>query len=155
MVLSFESKKDRQATSIASLSPKMLPKFYQTHLRSILNVNQYILLNLLVKLLQEQKQVLLERLAANLPLPVKFESRRRLLQRFLICPELTIPTVWFAIINYLLESYFSKNKKLSIVVDRTQWREMNLLMISLIWNSRAIPLNWYFLSHKGNSSFTE
>lgn len=28
-------------------------------------------------------------------------------------------------------------------------------MISLVWNSRAIPLSWQFLSHKGNSSFTE
>lgn len=133
----------------------MLPKFYQTHLQKQLNTNQYILLNILVELLQSQKQVRLERLAANLPLPVLFESRRRQLQRFLISPKLSILSVWFAVISYLLDNYFSDSKKLLIVVDRTQWRELNLLMVSLVWNSRAIPLNWQFLSHKGNSSFTQ
>lgn len=133
----------------------MLPKFYQTHLRTQLSANQYILLNLLVELMQGQKQVRLERLAANLPLPIKFESRRRLLQRFLISPKLTIASVWFALINYLLINYFSTSKKLTIVVDRTQWRSVNLLMVSLVFNSRAIPLIWQFLSNKGNSNFTQ
>ena len=133
----------------------MLPKFYQTHLRTQLSANQYILLNLLVELLQGQKQVRLERLAANLPLPILFESRRRQLQRFLISPKLTITSIWFALINYILRSYFSTNKKLIIVVDRTQWREVNLLMVSIIWQQRTIPLHWQFLPHKGNSSFTQ
>ncbi len=108
----------------------MLPIFYQTHLQKHLSANQYILLNLLVELLQGQKQVRLERLASNLPLPIKFESRRRLLQRFLICPQLITSTIWFAIISYLLDSYFSDSKKLIIIIDRTQWRELNLLMVS-------------------------
>ncbi len=133
----------------------MLPKFYQTHLRSILNANQYILLNILVEVLQEQKQVKLERLAANLPLPILFESRRRQLQRFLISPKLVIPSIWFALINYLLMSYFSASKELTIVIDRTQWRELNLLMVSIIWQQRAIPLHWCFIPHKGNSSFAQ
>lgn len=97
----------------------MLPKFYQTHLQTKLSANQYILLNLLVELLQGQKQVRLERLAANLPLPILFESRRRQLQRFLIFPKLTITSVWFALIKYILSSYFSTSKELTIVVDRT------------------------------------
>lgn len=133
----------------------MLPRFYQTHLRSILNANQYILLNLLVELLQGQKQVRLERLAANLPLPILFESRRRQLQRFFISPKLTISSIWFAVINYLLMSYFSTSKQLTVVIDRTQWRELNLLMVSIIWQQRAIPLYWQFLPRKGNSSFTQ
>lgn len=77
----------------------MLPQFYQVHLKSQLSKNQYIFLNLLIELLQAQKQVRLERLAANLPLPIKFESRRRQLQRFLISPNLTIASVWFALIE--------------------------------------------------------
>lgn len=133
----------------------MLPKFYQTHLKKQLSTNQYILLNLLVELLQSQKQVRLERLAANLPLPILFESRCRLLQRFLICPQLTISLVWFAIVKYLLHSYFTNSKELLIVIDRTQWRDLNLLMVSLVWNSRAIPLNWQFLPDKGNSNFNQ
>ena len=133
----------------------MLPKFYQTHLRTQLSANQYILLNLLVELLQGQKQVRLERLAANLPLPIKYESRRRLLQRFLMSPRLTISLVWLALINYLLSSYFSTSKELAIVIDRTQWRELNLLMVSIVWQQRAIPLHWQILPHKGNSSLTQ
>lgn len=133
----------------------MLPLFYQNHLQKQLSANQYILLNLLVELLQGQKQVRLERLASNLPLPIQFESRRRHLQRFLICPHLTISIIWFAIVNYLLRSYFSDSKELIIVVDRTQWRNSNLLMVSLVWHQRAIPLTWQFLPHKGNSNFNQ
>lgn len=133
----------------------MLPRFYQTHLRSSLSPNQYVLLNLLIELLQLQKQVRIERLAANLPLPIQFESRRRQLQRFLVCPQLTIQFLWFGIINHLLSSYFSSKKELIVVLDRTQWRELNLLMVSIVWNQRAIPLNWQFLPHCGNSNFSQ
>jgi hypothetical protein len=42
-------------------------------------------------------------------------------------------------------SYFSASKELTIVVDRTQWRELNLLMVSIIWQQRAIPLHWCFI----------
>ncbi len=107
---------------------KMLPQFYQAHLQSQRSKNQYVLLNLLIELLQSQKQVRLERLAANLPLPIQFESRRCQLQRFLISPKLVISSVWFALINYLLTSYYSTSKELIVVVDRTQWRELNILM---------------------------
>lgn len=118
----------------------ILPQFYQVHLKSQLSKNQYILLNLLIELLQSQKQVRLKRLAANLLLPIQFESHRRQLQRFLLSPKLTISLVWFALINSLLKNYFSTSKELIIVIDRTQWRELNILMVSLVWNSRAIPL---------------
>lgn len=133
----------------------MLPRFYQVHLQTQLSANQYVLLNLLIELLQWQKQVRLERLAANLPLPIQFESRRRHLQRFLVSSQLTIETIWFVIINYLLSCYFASSKALTIVIDRTQWREHNLLMVSLIWQQRALPLYWQFLPHKGSSSFTQ
>ena len=133
----------------------MLPQFYQVHLKSQLSKNQYILLNLLIELLQSQKQVRIERLAASLPLPILFESRRRQRQRFLISPKVVISSVWFTLINYLLMSYFSASKELTIVVDRTQWRELNLLMVSIIWQQRAIPLKCSFLPHKGNSSFIQ
>jgi hypothetical protein len=133
----------------------MLPRFYQAHLQTQLSANQYILLNLLIELLQWQKQVRLERLAANLPLPIQFESRRRQLQRFLVASQLTIQSIWFAIINHLLSCYFSSSKALTVVVDRTQWREHNLLMVSLIWQQRALPLYWQFLPHQGNSSFAQ
>jgi hypothetical protein len=55
----------------------MLPSFYQTLLEKYLNRTQLITLQMLVWLLQNQKQVRLERLAATLPLPIQQNSRRR------------------------------------------------------------------------------
>ena len=34
-------------------------------------------------------------------------------------------------------------------------RELNILMVSIVWNQRAIPLNWQILSRKGNSNFAQ
>ncbi|HEY9295731.1 MAG TPA: hypothetical protein VIQ31_05050 [Phormidium sp.] len=55
----------------------MLPSFYQKYLERYLKPAQLITLKMLVWLLQSQKQVRLERLAANLPLPILENSRRR------------------------------------------------------------------------------
>ncbi|HBL12818.1 MAG TPA: hypothetical protein DD379_15750 [Cyanobacteria bacterium UBA11162] len=49
----------------------MLPVFYQTHLEKYLSQAQMITLKLLIWLLQNQKQVKIERLAATLPLPIQ------------------------------------------------------------------------------------
>ncbi len=45
----------------------MLPKFYQIHLKSQLNLAEYIFLRILLSLLQSIKQVNLEILANALP----------------------------------------------------------------------------------------
>jgi hypothetical protein len=76
----------------------MIPQFYQDHLKSQLQPAQYLLLTLLVHLLQTIKQAKLEILAASLPLPILFESRRRKIQRFLSLPELSIETLWFPLV---------------------------------------------------------
>ena len=68
----------------------MLPKFYQTLLGKYLTHSQLITLKMLVWLLQEQKQVKIERLAATLPLPIQQNSRRRHLQRFLNLNALSV-----------------------------------------------------------------
>jgi hypothetical protein len=45
--------------------------------------------------------------------------------------------------------------KLTIILDRTQWQNTNILMISLAWKKRAIPLYWKNLTHKEASNLTE
>ena len=60
----------------------MLPSFYQKYLEKYLNPAQLITLKMLVWLLQSNKNVKIERLAANLPLPILENSRRRHVQRF-------------------------------------------------------------------------
>jgi len=67
----------------------MLPLFYQTHLKSQFNLAEYILLLILITLLQSIKKVSLEALATTLPIPIRFESRRREYRDFLL-PSLTI-----------------------------------------------------------------
>ncbi len=46
-------------------------------------------------------------------------------------------------------------QRLAIVIDRTQWTSINLLMVSLVWEHRAIPLYWTLLPKLGSSNVTE
>lgn len=68
----------------------MLPTFYQTLLQKYLTQSQLNTLKMLVWLLQHQKQLRIERLAATLPLPIQQNSRRRHLQRFLNLDDLSV-----------------------------------------------------------------
>ncbi len=61
----------------------MLPLFYHSILEKYLTPAQLLTLQMLVWLLQSQKQVRIERLAATLQLPILQSSRRRHIQRFL------------------------------------------------------------------------
>lgn len=131
----------------------MLTPFYQTHLQSQLNRSEYLLLTILINLLQSIKQVKLETLATALPLPVTFESRRKKIQRFLSLPQLTLENVWFPILQAWLKADFPPQKVLYLAIDRTKWGGINLLMVSLIWDKRALPIYWQLLPKQGNSNF--
>ena len=131
----------------------MLPTFYQTHLQKQLAPAQFILLTVLLNLIQLEKQVRLERLARVFPYPITTESRRRKIQRFLDLPNLTISLIWFPLITYWLITYCRVGQTLSIAIDRSQWGRINLFMVSLIWERRAIPLYWSLLPKLGNSNF--
>ncbi|HEY9861258.1 MAG TPA: IS4 family transposase, partial [Candidatus Obscuribacterales bacterium] len=118
----------------------MLPPFYQAHLQQCLSPRHYLLVNLLVLLLQWHKQVRLERLAATLPLPIQFEGRRRCLQRLLASAQLHIDTLWLPLVGYLLSCQFRVGQTLYLALDRTQWQGVNVLMVSVIYRGRALPL---------------
>lgn len=133
----------------------MLPEFYQTHLQKQLKEAEYLILKLLVYLLQSQKQVSIERLASLMPYPILFESRRRCLQRFLKLPAVAIETLWFPLVQEILNSYFSKTQTLKLAIDRTQWRAFNIFVISVIWQKRALPIYWQILNKKGSSNLAE
>jgi hypothetical protein len=55
----------------------MLPSFYHSILEKYLSPTQLLTLQMLVWLLQTQKEVRIERLAATLQLPILQSSRRR------------------------------------------------------------------------------
>lgn len=69
----------------------MLPSFYQACLQAQLSSIQFITLQMLVALLQKERNVSIERLATLFAQPIQYESRRRNLQRFLQLPQLNRP----------------------------------------------------------------
>lgn len=147
----------------------MLPAFYQKVLRTHLSESQYLTLQLLVLLLQSHRQIQLSRLASQFPQPIHYSSRLRNLQRFLLLPHLSVRLLWFPIVKYWLRQEFkgcSLNrqrrrhlKKLRqtvsgyvvLAVDRTQWQGRNILMVSIVWGTHALPVYWELLNKSGSS----
>jgi hypothetical protein len=148
-------KKDRSRIVNKTDLTKMLPQFYRSCLQSRLSVTQFLTLEILVWVLQFHKQVRIERLAALFPQPILFESRRRHLQRFLILSRVSVPVIGFPVVKYLLRINFKKSSRLIVSIDRTQWKQNNLFMASLIWEKRAWPLYWQFLDKRGSSNLAE
>lgn len=133
----------------------MLPPFYQACLQSQLSDTQFVTLEILVELLQQERQVTIERLATLFPQPILFESRRRNLQRFLNLPQLTPEAVWFPIAKQWIKRQIPREQTLQIVLDRTQWQDHNLFMVSLVYQNRAMPLYWMWLDKQGQSSLSD
>jgi hypothetical protein len=133
----------------------MLPEFYLNCLKSQLNASQLLTLEMLVWLLQFHKQVRIERLAACFPVPILYESRRRHIQRFLTLPQLSIPLLWFPLIKCILLTQIQPGTQVIVALDRTQWKENNLFVVSVIWHKRAWPIYWQFLEHQGSSNLAQ
>lgn len=133
----------------------MLPEFYHKCLEKLLTPSQYATLRIVVLLLQSYRTIQIEKLAAILPIPIKYQSRRRHLQRFLVSPKLTTKSIWFPIIKKWLNINQTKKRICYVAIDRTRWQERNLFVAAIIKNKRAIPLNWMLLNKKGNSNIVE
>lgn len=131
---------------------KMLPDNYNNHLTTCLKKSEYLMLVIVVQLLQMYRKVRLEELATKLPMPILFESRRKKVKRFLENPCLTIEEIWIPIMSHWIKQEFSVGETLHIVIDRTQWGWINILMVSLVVNQRGIPLYFELLDHRGNSN---
>lgn len=124
-------------------------------LEQLLTPRQYATLRIVVLILQSYRTIQIEKLASLLPIPIKYQSRRRHLQRFLVLPQLTTRCIWFPIIKKWLKINQNKKRIGYLAIDRTRWQSRNLFMASLIKNKRAIPLNWMLLNKKGNSNIAE
>jgi len=133
----------------------MLPSFYHEILQKYLTPAQLLTLQMLVWLLQTQKEVRIERLAATLQLPILQSSRRRHIQRFLQIKALSILVIWFPIVKQVISRQIAVGSQLVIALDRTQWKEYNVLMVSAIVQKRAFPLFWTLLDKQGASNLAE
>ena len=72
----------------------MIQPLYQIHLKNQLEPSELLFFNILINVLQNIKEVSLEKIATALPIPILFESRRKKIQRFLSLPSLNIKTLW-------------------------------------------------------------
>ena len=133
----------------------MLPEFYIEYLKTYLPSSELLTLQILVWLLQVHRQVRIERLASSFAYPIKCESRRKKIQRFLTLPRLSLPLLWFPLIKKIISSQYKKGDRLIITIDRTQWKNNNISMVSVIWKKRALAIYWLLLSKKGSSNFYE
>ena len=132
-----------------------LPEVYRNHLKTQFNYPQYLILSLLINLLQNLKTVRLEELARRFPYPIKLRSRIKKIQRFFSLEQFKIETIWFPIIQSLMINNWPANKVMYLTIDRTSWKKINILMVSLVYNRRAIPIYFDLLDKKGNSNLSE
>lgn len=134
---------------------KMIHPLYQKHLEHQLSQAQLLFLSVIIEVIQSLKQVKAELIATALPLPILFESRRKKLQRLLSLKALNMKRIWFPILQDWLATTFPDSDPLYIALDRTNWDNINLLMVSLIYRNRAIPLYGEFLNKLGSSNLSE
>ena len=88
-------------------------------------------------MLQTQKEVRIERLAATRQLPILQSSRRRHIQRFLQIKALSILVLWFPIVKEVIARQLKVGSQLVIALDRTQGQEYTALCLTIRYNNRG------------------
>ncbi len=131
----------------------MLSSLYQNHLENQLEPSELLFFNILINVLQNVKKVSLEKIATALPIPILFESRRKKVQRFLSSPNLDIKTLWLPIIKDWLSRNSPVDQPIYLVIDRTIWERKNFIMVSMIYDSRAIPIYQGYFIQKGRGVY--
>jgi hypothetical protein len=79
------------------------------------------------------------------------------LKRFLKLEILNIEKIWFLCLKEMLkqEERFIIKGLAYIAIDRTSWGAINILMVSIVYDKRAIPIYWQILKKKGSSNLQE
>ena len=126
-----------------------LPELYSKHLKKQFSYPQYLILLILINLLQNLHTVRLEELARRCPVPIQLRSRIKKLQRFLSLEQFNIKTLWFPILSNWITTEWKIGEVIYLVIDRSQWRAINLLMVSIVYDNRAIPVYFSLLPKKG------
>lgn len=97
------------------------------------------------------KNLHLSFIARVLPQPTQQDSRIRWISRLLVAPFMQIELVY----HPLLRDLFSKLRqpKWHVVIDRTPWipQTTDLLIISLSYHKRAIPIVWFEVPYGGTA----
>lgn len=130
----------------------MIPESDHTHLSEKLTHSNYLLTILLIQVVQSIKEVTLESVATKLAMPIKFESRRKKVQRFLSDDTWDLDNIWLSLVIGWIKGNVNQANVIYLAIDRTKWQSNNILMVSMIWRKRAIPIYWKMLDKQGNST---
>jgi hypothetical protein len=100
------------------------------------------------------RDVRLSRMAEHVPLDIQEDSVAQRFRRWLKNPRVDERAIYDPVARMLLVSL--RHTRLRIQIDRTLVDDrFNVLMLSLAYRRRAIPLVWMVLPHRGNSTFME
>lgn len=102
----------------------------------------------------ESRDVRLSRMAERVPLDIQEDTVAQRFRRWLKNPQVDVRALYDPIACGLLGAL--RHTRLRIQIDRTIVNErLNVLMLSVYYRNRAIPLVWSVLAHQGNSTFRE
>lgn len=73
---------------------------------------------------------------------------------YLLVPT-SILALWFPIIREVISRQIKVGTQLIIALNRTQWKENNVLMVSVIYQKRAFPIFWTLLYKKEAGNLVE
>jgi hypothetical protein len=100
------------------------------------------------------RDVRLNRIAEEVPLAIQEESVAQRFRRWLKNPQVDERTIYDPVVRALLNSL--RHTRLRIQVDRTLVEgRFNVLMLSVFYRKRALPLVWKVLPHPGSSGYLD
>ncbi len=102
----------------------------------------------------EARDVRLSRIAERVPLDIQEDNVAQRFRRWLKNEAVNERTIYDPVAFGLLGAL--RHTRLRIQIDRTEINEsLNVLMVSVYYRKRAIPLLWRVLTHKGSTTFQE
>src|SRR5215813_8684276 len=100
------------------------------------------------------KSLQIGQILTALPLAGTRDSLKKRVQRFLRNPSVTVEVYYAPLARRILQRLAGGGARMHLTVDRTEWRDFNLLYVCVGWRGRALPLLWGILG-PGASSFAE
>jgi hypothetical protein len=80
------------------------------------------------------------------------DSLKKRSQRFLKNPNVTVELYYEPLARRILQRLATGGARIHLTIDRTEWRDFNILYLCVGWRGRALPLLWATLG-PGASSF--
>ena len=86
------------------------------------------------------------------PLAGSRDSLKKRVQRFLKNPDVLVEEYYSPLAQRMLKRLVAGGARVYLTLDRTEWRDFNILYVCVGWRGRALPLLWDMLA-PGASSF--